>query len=176
MLVMILGAAAAAVLGFFGFAATRPNDFRTQRRAHINAPPDRVFANLVDFRQWAAWSPWEALDPSMKKTHSGASTGPGAVYAWEGNSKVGTGRMEITAAEPARSVTIKLDFLKPFEAHNTTVFLLEPRDGGTDVTWTMSGARPFMMKVMGIFMNMDELVGKDFEKGLGSLQEVSEKA
>ena len=169
MFVAILGGAAAVVLGLLGFAATRPGEFRIVRKAHINAPPERVFAKLNDFRQWISWSPWEELDPVMTRTHSGAPSGQGAKYAWEGNKKVGQGSMEITSAEPPKKLNLRLDFIKPFEAHNTTEFLLEPRDGGTDVTWTLMGTNPYMMKVMGIFMNMDKMVGKDFEKGLDKL-------
>jgi len=174
MFIAILGGIITMLMVFFGFAATRPDQFRIVRKAHIKAPPDRVFAKLNDFHQWISWSPWEELDPAMTRMHSGAASGPGAKYAWEGNKKVGQGSMEITSAEPPRKLDLKLDFIKPFEAHNTTEFLLEPRDGGTDVTWTLNGTNPYMMKVMGIFMNMDKMVGKDFEKGLDKLKKQSE--
>jgi uncharacterized protein YndB with AHSA1/START domain len=174
MLVPILGVAAAAVAGVLGFAATRANQFRVQRMRHINASPDRVFAMINDFRNWTQWSPWEHIDPAMKKTYTGSPSGAGAVYAWEGNSKVGKGTMEITSAEPSRNIGIKLDFLKPFEAHNTAQFVLEPRDGGTDVSWIMSGNHNLITKVMGVFMSMDKMVGKDFEKGLNKLGESCE--
>ena len=166
----ILAGAAAALLGFFGFVATRPSNFRIQRKAHIAAPPDRVFAKIRSFREWGAWSPWEKLDPEMKRTFDGE------VYSWDGNKKVGKGRMEITTAEPPRRIEIKLDFFEPWEAHNITEFLIEPRDGGSDVTWTMTGPSPFMSKLMGVFMNFDKLVGSDFEKGLASLKKVTEAA
>jgi uncharacterized protein YndB with AHSA1/START domain len=166
----IVAGAVVVVAGFLGFAATRPNQFRVERRTRVNAPPERVFARINNFKDWGAWSPWEDLDPSMKKSMSGATSGQGAVYEWVGNKKVGEGRMEITSAEPPRKIVIKLDFLKPFEAHNTTEFLLEPQDGGTEVTWLMYGDKAFMSKVMGIFMNMDQLIGKDFEKGLARLK------
>lgn len=175
MLVPILGGLAALILGVLGFAATRPDKFRYVRKAHINAPPERVFAKLVDFRQWSSWSPWEALDPSMTRSHSGAPSGTGAVYAWQGNKKVGEGRMEITSAEAPRRVVINLDFIKPFEAKNVTEFLLERQAGGTDVTWSMTGSTPYMSKLMGVFMNFQKLVGKDFEKGLASLKQESER-
>src|SRR6185436_14850119 len=103
-------------------AASRPNEFTVQRKTHIAAPPDRIYPHLVDFHRWEAWSPWEKMDPAMRRTFSGVTSGPGAAYGWEGNSKVGQGRMEITEATPPKSVTVKLDFLKPFEAHNTTRF------------------------------------------------------
>jgi hypothetical protein len=155
-------------------AATKPNEFAVQRTARIRATPDRIFPHIADFRRWEAWSPWERLDPAMRKTHSGAASGPGSVYEWEGNSKVGTGRMEITQVTPPTGATVKLDFLKPFEAHNTATFTLVPAGDGTDVTWRMHGPSPFVTKVMGIFFNMDNMVGKDFERGLANLKSVAE--
>jgi uncharacterized protein YndB with AHSA1/START domain len=155
-------------------AASRPSEFTVQRTTRIAAPPERILANIADFRRWEAWSPWERMDPAMRKTHSGAASGPGAVYEWEGNSKVGKGRMEITELSPPSSVTVQLDFLKPFEAHNTARFMLVPVAGGTDVTWSMFGPSPFVTKVMGVFFNMEKMVGKDFERGLASLKTVSE--
>jgi hypothetical protein len=137
-------------------------------------PPADIYPIIADFHRWPEWSPWEGMDPSMKKSVSGAPAGKGAVYEWEGNSKVGKGRMEITDAAAPRSITIKLDFLKPFEAHNMTFLTLEPRGASTDVTWSMEGQNPYAMKVMGIFMNMDKLVGRDFEKGLANLKRVAE--
>lgn len=169
MLVPILVGAGAVVAGVLGYAATRPDQFRVQRSKRIDAPPDKVFEKLNDFHNWPAWSPWEELDPDMTRTHSGATSGKGAVYEWKGNKKVGRGRMEITESVPSQKVGIKLDFFEPWEAHNTTAFTLTPSGGGTDVVWSMDGSSPFMMKVMGIFMNMDKMVGKDFEKGLDKL-------
>jgi uncharacterized protein YndB with AHSA1/START domain len=159
-----------------GLAALRPNTFRVERRARVNAAPERVYSFLTDFHQWPSWSPWEKLDPAMQRSHSGAERGRGAVYEWEGNKKVGKGRMEILEAVPASRVVIKLDFFVPWEAHNTTEFTLTPVAGGTDVTWAMHGASPFMMKVMGIFMPMDKMVGKDFEAGLANLKRAAEAA
>ena len=155
-------------------AASKPNDFSVQRTTHIATSPDRIFPHLVDFRRWGTWSPWEQMDPAMRKTYSGAATGTGSVYEWQGNSKVGQGRMEMTEVTPLNALTVKLDFLKPFEAHNTARFTLTPAAGGTDVTWSMFGPSPFVTKVMGVFMNMDNLVGKDFERGLASLKTVAE--
>jgi hypothetical protein len=155
-------------------AASKPNEFVVQRTARMRATPDRIFPHIADFHRWAAWSPYERLDPAMRKTHSGPRSGPGAVYAWVGNSKVGTGRMEITQVTPPTSATVKLDFLKPFEAHNTATFTLVPAGDGTDVTWRMHGPSPFVTKVMGVFFNMDDMVGKDFERGLAKLKSVAE--
>jgi hypothetical protein len=155
-------------------AARRPNEFTVVRTARIRATPDRIFPHIADFHRWGAWSPWERLDPAMRKSYSGAPSGTGSVYEWQGNSKVGTGRMEITQVTPPTSATVKLDFLKPFEAHNTATFTLAPAGDGTDVTWTMFGPSPFVTKVMGVFFNMDAMVGKDFERGLANLKSVAE--
>jgi Polyketide cyclase / dehydrase and lipid transport len=155
-------------------AAMRPNDFSVQRSATINAPPEKIQPMLVDFRQWPAWSPWEKLDPEMKRTLAGPASGPGASYAWQGSGKVGAGRMQIKDAAPSK-VTIQFDFLKPFEAHNTAEFALVPRGDATEVTWLMRGPAPFVSKLMGVFVDMDTMIGKDFEAGLANLKAAAEK-
>ena len=157
------------------YASTRPDTFRVQRATSIQAPPEKILPLLADFHQWGAWSPWEKLDPALKRTFSGPESGKGAVYAWEGNSKVGAGRMEIIEVAPPSRVAIKLDFLKPFEGHNVTEFTLEPQGGATHVTWTMHGPNTYMAKVMGIFLNMDKLIGKDFDTGLANLKTAAER-
>ena len=158
------------------FAATRPGDFTVQRSIAIKAEPARIYPMLVDFRQWPAWSPWEKLDPAMKRTLSGAASGPGAVYAWDGTSKVGAGRMEIKDATAPSKVVIQLDFIRPFEGHNVTDFTLVPRaDSTTEVTWLMHGPAPFVSKLMGVFVDMDKMIGKDFEAGLANLKAAAEK-
>ncbi len=162
------------IAALLAYAATRPKSFSVQRSISIKAPPQKIAGMIDDFHNWGAWSPWEKLDPAMKKTYSGAAAGQGAVYDWTGNSKVGTGRMEILDTSPAKT-TIKLDFLKPFEAHNIADFVLEPAGDSTRVTWEMRGASPYMMRVMGIFLNMDKAIGKDFETGLANLKTVSER-
>jgi uncharacterized protein YndB with AHSA1/START domain len=174
MIINILIGLGVLIAGLLGFAATRPNEFRLQRRTRINATPEKVFANLVDFHQWSGWSPWEKLDPGMQRKHSGAPSGKGAVYEWEGNRKVGKGRMEITDASAPNRLVVDLHFLKPYEARNTTEFVLQRDGAATDVTWSMYGPAPFVNKVMGVFMNMDKLIGTDFEKGLTSLKSMSE--
>ncbi|HUR95170.1 MAG TPA: SRPBCC family protein [Gemmatimonadales bacterium] len=156
-------------------AAFQPDSFRVQRATTIAAPPERVFGLIDDFHKWGAWSPWEKMDPAMKRTFSGADRGPGAVYEWLGNSKVGQGRMEIIEAPAPSKVAIKLDFLEPFEAHNVATFSLTPEDGATRVTWTMDGPSPYVTKVMHLFFNMDRMVGKDFEAGLANLKAVAER-
>jgi uncharacterized protein YndB with AHSA1/START domain len=157
------------------FATTKPDTFRVQRTATIQAPPEKVFALINDFHDWGSWSPWEKLDPAMKRTYSGAANGKGAAYAWEGNSKVGAGRMEITDTSAPSKVTIQLDFIKPFEGHNVAEFTLEPQGGSTKVTWAMYGPSPYITKVMCVFISMDSMIGKDFEAGLANLKTVAEK-
>lgn len=165
----------ALIVALLIYAATRPDTFRLQRSITINAPPDRVFPFINDFHQWPLWSPWEKMDPNMRKTHSGATQGRGAVYEWDGNKNVDTGQSEIVESVPPSTVKIKLDFFKPFEAHNTTEFTLDGRDGSTNVTWAMHGPQPYMMKVMSIIMNSDKTVGGQFETGLGNLKALAEK-
>jgi uncharacterized protein YndB with AHSA1/START domain len=165
---------AVALAALLLYAAKRPDSFRIQRTTSINAMPEKVFALVNDFHQWSVWSPWEKLDPALKRTHSGVASGRGAVYAWEGNRKVGQGRMEIVDAMAPAKVVIKLDFIKPFEAHNTAEFSFVPLGGTTQVTWGMHGPSPFMSKLMGIFVSMDSLVGKDFETGLANLKAAAE--
>jgi uncharacterized protein YndB with AHSA1/START domain len=157
------------------YAATRPDSFRVQRSVIIAAPAEKIFANLNDFHQWQAWSPWAKLDPQMQATYSGAATGSGAIYEWQGNSKVGSGRMEIVESSPNGMLKIKLDFLKPFEAHNIAEFTLQPQGTQTQVTWAMYGPSPYISKLMTTFVSMDSMVGGDFAKGLATLKQVSEK-
>jgi len=163
------------IAGILVFAATKPDMFQVERSLVMNAPPEKIFPLIDDFHNWEAWSPWEKLDPKMKKDHSGSASGPGAVYAWEGNSDVGKGRMEITESTPSSHVTIKLDFLEPFEAHNTAEFSLGPSGSGTNVVWVMHGENNFIGKVMQVFMDMDSMVGKDFEAGLANMKAAAER-
>src|SRR4029077_20623116 len=138
------------IAAVLAFAATRPRSFSVKRSTAIKAPPRKIAGLIDDFHNWAAWSPWEKLDPAMQKTYSGAAEGRGAIYEWTGNSKVGAGRMEILEASPTRT-TIKLDFLKPFENHNIADFTLEPAGDATNVTWAMHVPSPYVMRVMGLF-------------------------
>jgi uncharacterized protein YndB with AHSA1/START domain len=163
------------VAGFLIYAATQPDTFRVQRTGSIKAPPEKVFALIEDFSQWRAWSPWEKLDPGMRRTMSGADKGKGAVYAWDGDRNVGAGRMEIVEAAPSSMVAIQLDFLRPFASRNTAVFTLEPRGDATTVTWTMQGPSTYVTKLIGIFVSMDSMIGKDFDAGLASMKAIAEK-
>lgn len=157
------------------FAATRSDSFRVLRAVSIKAPPEKIFSLINDFQKWGSWSPWEKMDPSMKRTYGGAANGKGSVYAWEGNNKVGKGRMEITGVSPPSKVVIKLDFEKPMEGHNIIDFTLEDKGDSTIVTWDMHGPHPYLAKVISIFISMDKMVGKDFETGLANLKAVAEK-
>ena len=161
---VVLVAALAAVI------ATRPSEFRIARSRTVAAAPDALHAYVNDFHHWPAWSPWEKLDPAMKREYSGAPAGPGAVYSWSGNDQVGEGRMTITDSQPPRSVTIRLEFLKPWAATNTTQFDFTPSGTGTNVTWAMTGHNNFMAKAFSVFMDMDKMVGPDFERGLANLE------
>lgn len=176
MLGAIVIAVVVLVAALLAFAATKPNSFRVQRTATLNAPGEKIFALLEDFHSWSAWSPWEKLDPELKRTYSGAASSKGAVYEWEGNRKAGQGRMEIQQSSRPGKLVIQLDFLKPFEAHNTVEFILEGKGGATDVTWAMYGPQPFVGKLMTVFFSMDRVVGNDFETGLANLKEIVEKA
>lgn len=157
------------------FAATKPDTFRVQRAASIKAPPERIFPLINDFNRWSAWSPWEKKDPAMKRTFGAATSGKGAVYAWEGNKDVGQGRMEIAESVVPSRITLKLDFMKPFEAHNLVEFTLEPKGDATSITWAMQGDTPYFAKIIHVFFDMDKMVGKDFEAGLATLKSIAEK-
>ena len=164
-----------AIAGILIFAATKPDTFAVQRSTNIKAPPDKIFPLINDFKRWDAWSPWEKKDPAMKRSYGPTTSGKGAHYAWEGNNDVGQGSMDITESVPPSKVALKLDFVKPFEGHNVVDFTLVPKGEMTDVTWSMSGPAPFMSKVMQVFVNMDRMIGKDFEAGLASLKAAAEK-
>lgn len=164
------------VIAVLVYATTRPNHFHIQRSTIIQAPPEKIFAMINDFHQWQAWSPWENIDPTMQRTYSGTQHGVGTIYGWEGKGKVGAGRMEITSSHPHSEITIQLDFIKPFEAHNTAEFSLTPQEQNTQLTWVMHGPSPYISKLMGIFFNMDRMIGKDFEKGLSNIKFIIEQS
>jgi len=170
MLTTILLILAGIVAIILVLAALKPATFRVVRSATIEAPPEKIFGLLDDFHNWPAWSPWEKLDPGMQRTHSGTARGVGAKYHWLGNKKVGEGSMEILESTPPLRLKIKLDFIRPFEGHNITEFSLAPTGSATTVTWDMVGPSALMMRVMGLFMNMDQMIGKDFEAGLANLK------
>ncbi|MGC4015892.1 MAG: SRPBCC family protein [Luteolibacter sp.] len=171
----ILIVLAVVLLALIIVIATRPADFTITRSAVLNAPPATVFEQVNDYHKWLAWSPWAKMDPAMKQTFDGPASGTGASYAWEGNSQVGSGRMTITDSQPAKLVAMRLEFLKPFTATNQAEFTFVPDGTGTKVTWTMTGKNNFMSKACGLVMDMDKLIGADFEKGLSNLKEIAEK-
>lgn len=154
--------------GVLAAAATRPDVFRVQRAASIQAPPERIYPLIADFQRWPAWSPYEKKDPAMKRSIKGA------VYEWQGNGDVGEGRMEIVEAASPSRVKINLDFKAPFEVHNVVVFSLERKGEATNVTWDMQGPMPFVSKIVSLFIDIDRMVGADFEAGLASLKAVAE--
>jgi uncharacterized protein YndB with AHSA1/START domain len=156
-------------------ASTKPDTFSVQRAATMKAPPETIFALINDFHQWGTWSPWEHKDPAMQRTFSGAQSGKGSVYVWDGNKNVGSGRMEILEASAPSKIVIKLDFFKPFEGHNTAEFTMLPQGDATNLTWLMHGPAPFMSRLMQVFMNMDRMIGKDFETGLANLKKATEQ-
>lgn len=153
---------------------TRPDTFHIERSVTIAAPAEVIFAQLDDFHRWERWNPFEKLDPNVRRSYVGAPSGVGAVYHYVGNGKVGEGRMTMTEVTPGERVAIKAEFIKPFAAINQTEFTLEPVAGGVSVTWAMSGRQPFMGKAISLVMNMDKVVGKEFETGLAELKRVSE--
>ncbi len=169
--IIIVVAIAAVLL----FAATRPDTFQVQRTAAIQAPPEKIFPLINDFSRWNAWSPWEKKDPGMKRTFGTVTAGKGAVYAWDGNKNVGQGSMEITESAAPSRVAIELKFVKPFEASNDVEFILLPKGGLTQVTWTMRGRVGYFEKLIHLFFNIDRMVGGDFEAGLASLKTIAEK-
>jgi len=162
------------VVGFLVVVALQPSSFRIERSQKMEAPPFVVFNIVNDFKRWPSWSPGEKLDPNMEKKHSGAEVGVGSVYEWTGNDQVGTGRMTIKESVPEKRIAIELEFLEPWEATNKTLFTFTRVDGGVDVNWAMEGENNFMAKAASLFMNMDEMVGGDFEKGLAALQKIAE--
>jgi uncharacterized protein YndB with AHSA1/START domain len=169
-----IGMAVAVVL-LLVYAVTRPDVFRVERALAIKAPPEKIFPLLNDLKGWSAWSPYEKKDPAMKRTFGAITAGKGATYGWEGNKNVGKGSMEITEAAQPSKIVIKLDFLEPFEAHNTALFTLDGKGETTTVTWAMFGPANFISKLMGIFFDMDKMVGTDFEAGLANLKTIAEK-
>lgn len=155
--------------------ATRPSEFRIARQIRIAAPPETIFGLVDDFHQWSHWSPYERLDPNLVKTYSGAPRGAGAVYAWSGNAKAGAGTMTITASHPNDAIGIAVAFTKPFPSRSDAEFTFVPAAGGTTVTWAMTGRNSFAFKAFGLFVNVDKLVGGDFERGLETLRRVAEE-
>lgn len=163
------------IAAFLAYAATQPDTFRYERQATINAPANVIFPLLNNFKNWALWSPYEKKDPDMKRTYGGAETGLGATYAWDGDSNIGTGIMEIKEVTPDSRILVLLSFTAPMEATNTAEFTLTPKGDATVVTWAMYGANPYPSKVMGLVLDIEKMVATDFEAGLAALKTVAEK-
>ncbi len=163
------------VVAILIYAATRPDTFRIERSTSIKALPEKIFPLINDFRQWEAWSPWEGIDPEIKRTYSGATNGKGAVYEWRGNKDIGQGRMEIIESSPPSRIALKLDFITPFEAHNSVDFTLVTQGDTTRVTQAMYGPSPYISKLMGLFFSMEKMVGQKYEEGLASLKAIAER-
>lgn len=176
MLKIILTTLAVIVVVFVVVVALQPAEFRVARSATMSAQAPVVFAQVNDLHKWEAWSPWAKRDPAMKQTYDGAPAGVGAITAWTGNKEVGAGRMTITESRPGELIRIRLEFFKPFTATNTAEFAFKPEGNQTAVTWSMAGTNNFMAKAVGLFMNMDKMVGGDFDKGLASMKAVVEAA
>lgn len=174
-LLAIGGLLVTAIVVVLVLAAMKPDEFRVERSVSITAPSDRIFPLINDLRAFGTWSPFEKMDPDMKRTYSGPEAGVGAVYAWQGNSNAGAGQMTITDSVPNEKVVLALDFSKPFEAHNTVEFTLVPDGENTKVTWAMSGPVTFLPKILHVVFNMDKMVGGDFEAGLANLKAIAEK-
>lgn len=169
-LILVVVALAAVLV----YAATRPDSFRVARSLDIATPPEKIYPLINDLRRWREWSPYEKKDPTMQRTFFGPPAGVGATYAWKGNKEVGEGRMEIIEATPPELIRIQLDFIAPFKAHNIAEFSLQPQGATTRVTWALSGPSPYISKLIGVFMNMDTMIGGDFETGLAHLKTLAE--
>jgi len=162
------------VVAVVAFIATRPANYRIVRHGSISAPADTVFGYINDFHKWPVWSPWEKLDPDMKRSHAGPTSGVGSRYTWSGNRKAGAGSMEITDSVPNQRIAIDLQFERPFKARNPTEFTFAPSADGVKVTWTITGHNNFIAKAFCVFVDMDQTVGKDFEQGLATLKTAAE--
>ncbi|HET8710704.1 MAG TPA: SRPBCC family protein [Spongiibacteraceae bacterium] len=163
------------IIGVLLFAATRPDSFRVERSIRIDTTPEKISALVEDFHAWQQWSPWENIDPNLKRNYSGAARGVGAAYAWEGNNEVGSGRMEILSATLTK-IIIQLDFIKPFAAQNTAEFTFKQEGASTEVIWAMYGPSPYVSKLMGLIFSMDKMVGSSFETGLKNLKTAAERS
>jgi hypothetical protein len=154
--------------------AMQPAEFRIARSITASAPPAVLFAQVNDLHAFQVWNPYAKKDPAMKQTYEGPRAGVGSSYAWAGNQEVGTGRMTIVESRPNELVRLKLEFLAPFRATNVAEFTFDPTGDNTVVTWSMSGTNDLMGKAIGLVMDMDKMVGGDFEKGLADLKALAE--
>jgi ribosome-associated toxin RatA of RatAB toxin-antitoxin module len=172
MLLYLLIALAVTVVGFVLVVAMQPSKFCITRSALIPAPASALFEQVNDFHHWEAWSPWAKMDPHVVNTYTGTRSGVGAIFEWEGNNQVGQGRMTILESRPDKLIRIKLEFLKPFKATNTSEFTFKPQGDQTAMTWSMTGINNFINKAFVLLMNCGEMIGGQFEKGLENLKTV----
>jgi carbon monoxide dehydrogenase subunit G len=175
MLLKIIIVIAVLVAVVLVFAATKPKIFTVQRTINIKAPPGKIFELINDFHNWGGWAPQDKEDPTMRRTYSGAANGTSAVSEWVSSGSAGKGRMSIIESTPPRMISVQVDFVKPFEAHNINEFTLEPTGASTKVTWSMHGTNLYIMKLISVFKNMDSVAGKHFERGLDNLKTVAEQ-
>lgn len=175
MLKLILFAIILLVIIALILAVLKPNRFRIERSINIKAPPEKLFPYINNFHAWEAWSPWGKVDPTCKRTYSGSESGIGAIYGWSGNKDIGQGRMEMIESTPSSKIVLKIDFIKPFKAHNIVEFTLQPQDDSTTITQAMYGANSFISKLMGMCFNMDKMVGDKYLEGLATLKAIAEK-
>lgn len=175
MIKKIAAVLAAVIAVILILAAMKPNTFHVERKVVIKAAPEKIFPWLENPQKTTEWSPWEKKDPAMKKTFSGPAKGVGAAYAWDGNKEIGAGRIELTEVVAPKKVVMNLDFIRPMEGHSVAAYEVAPVAGGSEVTWSISGPQPFMSKIMCLFMNMDKMIGGEFEKGLADLKTIAEK-
>jgi hypothetical protein len=174
MLKKILIGAAVVIAAFLAFVATRPDHYEVAREQLVPAPAAVAYAQVADFHRWDGWSPWAKLDPQMKTTFEGAPGAVGSTYAWVGNKDVGSGKMTVLEARPGELVRIRLEFVEPFASVADTTIRFQPEGAGTRVRWSMAGENNFVGKAMCVFMDMDKMIGKDFEKGLAQLSAVAQ--
>jgi uncharacterized protein YndB with AHSA1/START domain len=174
MMMTLLIVLAVIVIGLVIVIAMQPAEFRVARSTKVSAPPSEVFAQVVDFHKWEAWNPWGKIDPAMQQSYEGAPAGTGAVYLWNGNKEVGAGRMTIIESRPSELIRIKMEFFKPFAGTSTAEFAFKPEGNQTAVTWSMAGENNFMAKAIHLFMNMDKMIGGQFDNGLAQMKAQAE--
>lgn len=173
-LLVVAGVVVALVGVFVLVVAMQPSEYRVERSLTMSAPPEAIFPEVNNLRQWQHWSPWAKLDPNAKNTFDGPSSGEGAVFKWSGNDEVGEGTMTIVESRENEFVSMRLDFVRPFEDTGMSEFTFKPEGDKTTVVWAMHGRQPFMGKLMCLFMDMDAMLGTEFEKGLASLRKIAE--
>lgn len=170
MLKKILIAFGILILVFIIVVATRPPQFRVSRSITVAAPAAAVFPHVNELKKWQPWSPWVKLDPNAKSTFEGPDAGVGSVMGWAGNQDVGEGKMTIIESKPHELVRYRLEFYKPMAGVSEAEFTFKPEGNSTVVTWSMHGTNNFVGRAMCMVMNMDKMLGGQFEQGLTSIK------